>query len=67
MAALLLVNPDLTGNEVERLTRALYSRGQDFVALGSVQAAQISAGNALLGLTVPLHPGAARVIEELKQ
>jgi TRAP transporter TAXI family solute receptor len=67
VAALLLVHPDLTGNEVERLTRALYSRGQDLVALGSVQAAQISAGKALLGLTVPLHPGAARVIEELKQ
>jgi TRAP transporter TAXI family solute receptor len=66
VAALLLVHPDLTESEVERFTQALYSRGQDFAARGSVQAAQISAANALLGLTVPLHPGAARVIDELK-
>jgi TRAP transporter TAXI family solute receptor len=66
VAALLLVHSDLTGSEVERFTRALYSRGQDFAARGSVQAAQISAGKALMGLVVPLHPGAARALDELK-
>ena len=63
-AAVLLVGADLTDAEVTALTRALYARGTDLVARGSAQGAQISSSNARLGLAVPLHSAAARVLDE---
>ena len=60
VSAVLFVGPDLTEAEVADISYAIYSRGQDLVALGSVQGAQISAKQAMLGLAVPQHVGAAR-------
>ena len=64
-AAILLVGSDLTDAEVAALTRTLYARGTDMVARGSAQGAQISPASARLGLAVPLHSAAARVLDEL--
>lgn len=62
-AALLLVGPDLSETEVGTLTRFVFEKGQDFASRGSAQGLQVHAGTARLGLTVPLHSAAEKVIE----
>jgi TRAP transporter TAXI family solute receptor len=65
VSAVLFVGSDLTEPEVADISYAIYSSGQDLVARGSVQGAQISAKRAMLGLAVPQHIGAGRAIEKL--
>jgi len=62
-SALLLVASDLTDAEVAAITQRVYAPGGDLMARGSVQGAQISPANARLGLAVPQHAAAARVLE----
>lgn len=64
-SAVLLTAGDLTDAEVASITRWVYAPGSDLVARGSVQGAQISAAQARLGLAVPQHAAAARVLESL--
>ena len=64
-AALLLVGTELTETEVADITRFVFEKGQDFVARGSAQGAQVSAANARQGLSVPLHIAAAKALDAL--
>jgi TRAP transporter TAXI family solute receptor len=64
-AALMLVGTDLSETEVGALTRFVFEKGRDFAARGSAQGQQVSAATARQGVTVPLHSGAERVLEEL--
>jgi len=66
-AAILLAGATMTDAEVAQFTRSIYARGQDLVARGSAQGAQLSPANARLGLAVPLHTASARVLDELDQ
>lgn len=61
-AALLVAGPTLTDVEAEAMTRFVFDRARDLVALGSIQGAQIGRATARELLTVPLHPGAARAL-----
>jgi TRAP transporter TAXI family solute receptor len=65
-AALLLAGTDLSDSEVGALTRYVYGTGRDFAARGSAQGVQVSPANARLGLSVPLHKAAERVLQELR-
>ena len=62
-AALLLAGADLSDTEVGTITRFVFARGRDFAARGSAQGAQVSAGTARHGLSVPQHTAAARALE----
>lgn len=62
-AAVLLAGTDLSDAEVAAITRTVFTAGSDFTSRGSAQGTQVSAANARLGLTVPLHIAAARVLE----
>jgi TRAP transporter TAXI family solute receptor len=64
-AAIMVVSGELTDAEVADITRGLFARGGDLVARGSAQGAQISPGKARLGLAVPLHLAAAKVLDTL--
>ena len=64
-AAVMLAAPNLSETEVEGITRILFGGSHDFAAHGSAQGTQVSAANARLGLSVPLHVGAARSLEQL--
>ncbi|MFW7341566.1 TAXI family TRAP transporter solute-binding subunit [Pollutimonas sp. H1-120] len=64
-AALLLADASLSDAEVASLTRDLFREGRDFSALGSAQGAQISIASSRIGLSVPLHPAAAKELESL--
>ena len=64
-AALLLVGSGLTESEVGSITRYVYGKGQDFAARGSAQGTQVAAASARLGLSIPLHIAAARVLDSL--
>ena len=64
-AALLLVGRDLSETEVSALTRYVFGEKRDFAARGSAQGTQVSAANARLGLSVPLHVAAAKALEGL--
>jgi TRAP transporter TAXI family solute receptor len=64
-AALLLAGTDLSDSEISALTRYVFGQARDFAARGSAQGTQVSAANARLGLSVPLHLAAAKVLEEL--
>ncbi|KNE25302.1 TAXI family TRAP transporter solute-binding subunit [Achromobacter spanius] len=57
-AALLLTTANLTRDEALVVVRAVYQTGQDLLAAGSTQGAQVSVANARRGLSVPLHDGA---------
>ena len=62
-AALLLVGSGLTETEIGAITRYVYGKGQDFAGRGSAQGTQVSAANARIGLSIPLHIAAAKVLE----
>ena len=64
-SAILAVGTGMTDAEVATITRLVYARGNDLVARGSAQGAQVSAANARKGLAVPQHVAAVRVLEEL--
>ncbi len=59
--ALLLGTTDAPENEVAALAELFFER-IDFAATGSAQAGKISKRTALRGVTIPLHPGAARYL-----
>ncbi|HLU77048.1 MAG TPA: TAXI family TRAP transporter solute-binding subunit [Burkholderiales bacterium] len=65
-AAILVTGTEMTDAEIAGITRMVYARGQDLVARGSAQGAQLSAANAHLGLAVPMHTAAEEVIAELR-
>jgi TRAP transporter TAXI family solute receptor len=65
MPALLLSTSALTRDEAIGVIDAVFSQGQDMLAAGSVQAAQVSAANALRGLSVPLLDGAQEALKSL--
>lgn len=65
-AALMLTTADLTRDEALVVVRAVYQTGQDLLAAGSAQGAQVSVATARRGLTVPLHDGAEEGIAELE-
>lgn len=65
-AALLLTTANLTRDEALLVVRAVYQTGQDLLAAGSTQGAQVSVANARRGLTVPLHDGAEEGLAALE-
>lgn len=64
-AALLLAGSDLSESEVAAITRYVFGEARDYAARGSAQGTQVSPANARLGLSVPQHIGAVKVLEEL--
>lgn len=64
--ALLLATTELTANEAATIVNTVFQQGQDIVAAGSVQGAQLSVETATLGLTVPLHDGAIDALQKLR-
>ena len=64
--ALLLTTADLTRDEAFVIVRAVYLTGQDLLAAGSTQGAQVSIANARRGVTVPLHDGAQEGLAALE-
>ena len=66
-AALLLVGADLAESEVAAVTRYVFGQTRDFAARGSAQGTQVSAANARIGLSIPLHIAAAKALEGLSK
>ena len=66
-AALLLVGADLAESEVAAITRYVFGQTRDFAARGSAQGTQVSAANARLGLSIPMHIAAAKALEGLSK
>jgi TRAP transporter TAXI family solute receptor len=66
-AALLLVGADLAESEVAAATRYVFGQARDFAARGSVQGTRVSAANARLGLSIPLHIAAAKALAGLSK
>lgn len=64
-AALMLTTSELTPDEAAIMTQAIYQAGQDLLAAGSAQGAQVSIHTARSGLTVPLHAGAIEAFKKL--
>lgn len=64
-AALLLTDATLSDAEIDALTRRVFASGRDYPGLGSAQGARISPATSAMGLSVPLHPAAARALEDL--
>ncbi|NYT63191.1 TAXI family TRAP transporter solute-binding subunit [Alcaligenaceae bacterium] len=64
-AALLLTDTAFSDPEIATLTRRIFEKGHDYSSLGSAQGAQISVATSRLGLSVPMHPTAATVLEEM--
>lgn len=65
MAALLVTTADLTRDEAAHVVNVVYRKGQDMLAAGSAQGAQVSPANALVGLSVPMHDGALEAFQKL--
>lgn len=64
-AALLLVGSGVSETEVYSATQYIYGLQRDFASRGSAQGTQVSAANAKLGLSIPLHVAAAKALEEM--
>ena len=60
-AALLVTTADSPDGEVEKIVGVIYG-GADIAAAGSAEAVKVSRDSALRGITIPLHPGASRVL-----
>lgn len=58
-AALLVTTSEVPDAEVERVLDLVYDK-IDFAASGSAEGAKVTKQTALLGLTIPTHPGANR-------
>ncbi|MBP6706799.1 MAG: TAXI family TRAP transporter solute-binding subunit [Achromobacter sp.] len=65
-AALLLTTSELTRDEALSIVRAVYQTGQDLLAGGSPQGAQVGVATARRGLSVPLHDGAEEGLSALE-
>jgi TRAP transporter TAXI family solute receptor len=66
-AALLLAAADLAESEVSAVTRYVFGQNRDFAARGSAQGTQVSAANAKVGLSIPLHIAAAKALDGLSK
>ncbi len=67
MPVQLYVSADADATEVQAITRALWNpASQRLMRGGPVEARTASAAGAVVGLTVPLHPGARRYYEDAK-
>lgn len=64
-AALLLTDTAFSDAELASLTRSIFEKGRDYSSLGSAQGAQISVASSRMGLSVPMHAAAAKVLESL--
>lgn len=64
-AALLLVGPGMSDQEIGELTRLVFGGSRDLAARGSAQGAQVSAATALEGMSVPQHLAAAKALDAL--
>ena len=64
-AALLLASTELSDTEIGAITRYVFGEKRDFAARGSAQGTQVSAANARLGLSIPLHVAAAKALTGL--
>ncbi len=64
VAAILVTTTELTPAEAFAATRFVFT-ASNLMENGSPQGAQISAGSAQRGLTIPLHEGAARALAEI--
>lgn len=64
VSSLLLGEQTLTNREVEQLLTVLFESGQQWLQLGSVQGAQLSASQEVRDLGIPLHEGAARALQQ---
>jgi TRAP transporter TAXI family solute receptor len=62
-AALLVTTADAPDAAVELLLKILFE-GADFAAAGSSQGVRVSRGNALRGITIPMHPGAGQYLKQ---
>ena len=65
-AALLLTTSELTRDEALSIVRTVYQTGQDLLAGGSPQGAQVGVATARRGLSVPLHDGAEEGLSALE-
>ena len=64
-AALLLVSAEMPGTEVGVVTQYVFGKARDYAGRGSAQGTQVSAANARLGLSIPLHVAAAKALDAL--
>ena len=62
-AALLVGTEDEPEAEVEKFVNFVFSRA-DLVGAGSAEGVKVARQNALRGITIPMHPGAGRVLSE---
>lgn len=60
-AALLVTTAEAPDGEVEKLADAIYG-GALLATAGSAEAVKVSKDSALRGITIPVHPGATRVL-----
>jgi TRAP transporter TAXI family solute receptor len=60
-AALLAAAADTPDGEVERVAEVLFG-GAQLAAGGSAEAVKVAKDSALRGITIPVHPGASRVL-----
>lgn len=60
--ALLVGTADAPEGEVEKLVEALYGGGGELASAGSPEGVKVSKESALRGVTIPVHPGASRVL-----
>lgn len=65
-AALMLTTTELTEDEATMIVKTIFQAGQDILAAGSVQGAQLSVETAKLGVTIPLHGAALKALQALK-
>jgi len=64
-AALLLTDTAFSDAEITSLTRSVFAKGRDYSALGSSQGAQISLATSRVGMSVPMHPAAAKALDDM--
>jgi TRAP transporter TAXI family solute receptor len=66
-AAMLLTDTAFSDAEIAALTRAIFAKGRDYSALGSSQGAQISVETSRIGMSVPMHQAAAKVLDSMAE
>lgn len=67
VSSLLLTEQAFSQSEARQLVQLLFASGNQWLAAGSVQGAQLAPGNARRGLSVPLHEGALQALQVLQQ
>jgi hypothetical protein len=64
---MLLTDTAFSDAEIAALTRAIFAKGRDYSALGSSQGAQISVETSRIGMSVPMHQAAAKVLDSMAE